>query len=291
MATNKYFESSFTAKLEDQKLVEDLIIESIQIFGRDYHYLPRTLTNFDAFFGEDAQSAFNQIGTVEMYLENVHGWEGEGEFISKFGLEIRDEATLVVAIKRFKETIGSEFDLPWPREGDIVVFPQEVDKRKRAFEISWVDEEPIFYQLGKLDTYRLKVRTFEFNGETFDTGDENIDSYNRYSHSQKIQLKAGGIGFYSPGEVVSQGKEFAATVIKHDIDENILVLSSNVSPEAEAYNPSALKPIVGLESAAEWFLDEVKDDVENVPIADNDTLSEELKDILSTKESNPFSGL
>lgn len=291
MATNKYFESSFTAKFEDQKLVEDIIIESIQIFGRDYHYLPRTLTNFDAFFGEDPQSEFSRIGSVEMYLENVHGWEGEGEFISKFGLEIRDEATLVVSVKRFNETVGMEFDIPWPREGDIVVFPQEVDKRKRAFEISWVDDEPIFYQLGKLDTYRLKVRTFEYNGENFNTGDENIDSYNRYSHSQKIKLKAGGIGFYSPGEVVSQGKEFAATVIKHDIDENILVLSSNVSPEAEAYNPSELEPILGLESNASWFLEKVTDDVENVPIADNDTLSDELEDILSIKESNPFSGL
>lgn len=290
MTTNSYFESSFTAKNADQALFEDLIIESIQIYGRDYYYLPRTLTNFDKFFGEDAQSEFKKATKVEMYLENTSGWEGDESFISKFGMEIRDEATLVVARARFLESVGAAFNLIYPREGDVIVFPEEVDRRLRAFEISWVDDEPTFYQLGKLNTFRLKVRVFEYNGEDFETGVPEIDSYNNYAYSQRIKLKS-GFGTYEMGEIVTQGKTFAATIISHDLDKNEIVLSANKAPNAEAYNPDNSLPILGLESGASWFVDNVEDDNENVTIADNDIISYEADNLISNKESNPFSGI
>ena len=291
MTTNSYFESSFNAQYADQELFDDLIVESIQTYGRDYYYLPRTLNNFDKFFGEDAQSQFNAAQQVEMYLENVTGWEGDQSFISKFGMEIRDEATLVVSRKRFRETIGEAFDLKYPREGDVIVFPDEVDKHLRAFEISWVDDEPVFYQIGKLNTFRLKVKLFEYNGEEFSTGIDIIDTYNRYTHSQKIKLKSTGTGLYDIGEVVKQGRNFAATVISHNIDTNEIVLSSNVDPSAEAYNPDIYLPIIGLESGAEWFVDEIENDTEHVPISDNGVIADELKSLISNKESNPYSGI
>ena len=289
MATNSYFESSFSAQYADQQLFDDLIIESIQSYGRDYYYLPRTLTNFDKFFGEDAQSEFKHAQQIEMYLENVTGWEGDESFISKFGMEIRDEATLVVSRTRFAETIGATFDLKYPREGDVIVFPDEIDRHLRAFEIAWVDDEPVFYQLGKLNTFRLKVRLFEYNGEEFSTGISDIDTYNRYAFSQKINLKSGGVGVYDVGEVVKQGNNFAATVIMHNGTE--IILSSNVDPNAEAYNPDILLPIIGLESGAEWYVDTVENDTEHVPISDNSVIEDELKGLISNKESNPFSGI
>ena len=289
MATNSYFESSFSAQYADQQLFDDLIIESIQSYGRDYYYLPRTLTNFDKFFGEDAQSEFKHAQQIEMYLENVTGWEGDESFISKFGMEIRDEATLVVSRTRFAETIGATFDLKYPREGDVIVFPDEIDRHLRAFEIAWVDDEPVFYQLGKLNTFRLKVRLFEYNGEEFSTGISDIDTYNRYTFSQKINLKAGGTGAFEIGEVVKQGKNFAATVIMHNGTE--IILSSNVDPNAEAYNPDILLPIIGLESGAEWYVDTIANDTEHVPISDNGVIADELKDLISNRESNPFSGI
>lgn len=291
MATNSYFESSFNARYADQELFEDLIIESIQIYGRNYFYLPRKLTNFDKFFGEDAESHFDSIGQIEMYLENIEGWEGDGSFISKFGMEIRDEATLVVSRRRWTETMGAEFGLKYPREGDVIVFPDEVDRHVRAFEISWVEDEPTFYQLGKLNTFRLKVRVFEHNGEQFDTGVNDIDSYNKYSYSQKLQLLEGGLGNYNIGEEVTQGNNFKAVVLSHNVEEMEIVLSANNAPNAEAYNPDTLLPLIGTQSNAIWYLDVVEDNAEQSYIADNDVISDEIKDLISTKEQNPLSGI
>ena len=291
MATNSYFESSFNARYADQKLFDDLIIESIEIHGRNYYYLPRTLTNFDKFFGEDAKSEFKDIAQIEMYLESTDGWEGDGSFISKFGMEIRDEATLVVSRSRWKETIESLFGLKFPREGDVIVFPDEIDYHVRAFEISWVDDEPSFYQLGALSTFRMKVRVFEHNGERFDTGVKDIDTYNKYSYSQRLQLLEGGLGIYDTGEEVTQGNNFKAIVLSHNIEEMELVVSANNAPNAEAYNPDIGMPIIGTQSNAIWYLDEVEDDAEHVYIADNDVIRDEAKDLISTKEQNPLSGI
>lgn len=290
MATNPYFESSFTARFNDQALVEDLIIESIKIHGRDYYYLPRTLQNFDKFFGEDSSSAFRDVGTVEMYLENVQGWEGEGSFLGKFGMEIRDEATLIVSRKRWQATMGTQFNLPYPREGDIVVFPFEVDERVRAFEITWVDDEPTFYQLGKIDTYRIKCTLYEYSGEEFETGVSEIDAYNKYQYSQRLQLKEDGIGQYELGEIVKQGNNWEAIVLQIIEDENEIVVSANKSPEGEAYNPDKYKPIIGQDSEAVWYLDIVEDDAENNPIADNINIQNDALDLIVSDEHNPYSG-
>ena len=290
MATNPYFESSFTAKNHDQLLYEDLVIESIKIHGRDYYYLPRTMQNFDKFFGEDTTSVFKDVSSVEMYLESVTGWEGEQDFISKFGMEIRDEATLVVSRKRFAETVGKDFNIPHPREGDILVFPFEVDERVRAFEITWVDDEPTFYQIGKINTFRIKVRLYEYNGEDFDTGVREIDQYNKYQYAQRIQLKEGGSGLFEAGEIVRQGNNFEAMVITFDTEEMELVVSANISEEAQAANPDVYLPIIGDVSDAEWYMDRMDNDTVHAPISDNDTLESELDDLIVTSEINPYSG-
>lgn len=288
MTTNSYFESNYTAKFDDQVLYEDLIIESIQIHGRNMYYLPRTLTNFDKFFGEDAQSEFNEAIEVEMYLENIQGWEGEQSFISKFGMEIHDEATLVVSKKRFLETVGEFYNMKHPNEGDIIVFPREIDYRFRAFEISWVDDEPTFYQLGKLQTFRLKVRAFEYNGEEFNTGISDIDSYNHnYQHSQKIQLSS-GVGAFIIGESVTQGDSFTAVCLGFDESKQEIVLSANKNKNAAGYNPSSNLPLVGLTSQATWMLEEILNDTEHVPISDNEIIAKEAPDFIVKKESNPY---
>ena len=291
MSTNPYFESSFSAMEADQELFDELIIESIQIYGRDYYYLPRTLTNFDKFFGEDAQSDFRKVARCEMYLESIQGWEGDGSFISNFGMEIRDEATLVVSRKRFLESIGNQFELQYPREGDVIVFPDEVDRYLRAFEISWVDDDPTFYQLGNLNTFRLKVKVFEFNGETFNTGVENIDAYNKYTSSQRIKLQPGGSGVYSIGETVEQGNNFTSTVLAHNVEKSEIVLTSNINMDAYDTNPSGNMPIIGRQSRASWVPEAVVDDAVHIPISDNRAVSEELAGLISTKERNPISGL
>lgn len=283
MATNRFFQSSYTQSDMDQALFDSLIVESIQVHGRDMYYLPRTLTNFDAFFGEDAISAFNSAVKVEFYLENVMGWEGDNKFLAKFGLEIRDEATLTLARSRFTAEITSKFpNIKVPREGDIIVFPSTIDKRVRAFEISYVDGESVFYQLGELYIWKLKVRNFEYNGESFNTGISDIDDYET-TNSVATAINLGtGVGTYMVGEIVNQDR-WEATVISH-LGSTLTVISTSGTLD-ETY------PIVGEDSLASYVVAGVSNTNAQDPGADNKYIVEKERVIVDFSERNPFSGL
>ncbi len=101
MATNKYFNNFAYAR--EQDLVEDLTIESIKIYGHNVKYLPKTVSGIDHLFGEDQLIKYQTAADVEMYVKNVEGFEGEGEFMSKFGVQLNDQLTLTVARKRFDQ--------------------------------------------------------------------------------------------------------------------------------------------------------------------------------------------
>ena len=101
MATNKYFNNFAYAR--EQDLVEDLTIESIKIYGHNVKYLPKTISGIDHLFGEDKLLKYETAADVEMYVKNVEGFEGEGEFMSKFGVQLNDQLTLTVARKRFDQ--------------------------------------------------------------------------------------------------------------------------------------------------------------------------------------------
>ena len=185
MPTNFYFQSGNTSgTTSEQCLVEDLIIESLKIYGHDVYYLPRQSGNLDGILGEDALSYFNQSHSIEMYLENVQGFEGEGELFTKFGFEFRSSATFVVATRRWEEAVvqnvggvvaNHTVQLPdRPAEGDLLYFA----KTKTFFVIKYVDFMNPFYQLGKIHTFKLQCDVFEFSSERIDTGIDEIDSIN-----------------------------------------------------------------------------------------------------------------
>jgi hypothetical protein len=176
MATNFYFQNGDTSgTTSEQRLVESLVIESLKIYGHDVFYLPRTLVNRDTIFDEDALSKFTQSYPLEMYLENVEGFEGEGDIFSKFGIEIRDSATFVLAKKRWEDlvdTSGGTFQLEArPAEGDLLYFA----KTGSLFEIKFVEFQNPFYQLGKIYVFRLQCELFEYSSEALDTGNPDID--------------------------------------------------------------------------------------------------------------------
>ena len=102
MATNHYF-NHYGTNTPDQRLIEDIIVESIKVYGIDVNYMPRTLVNEDKIFGEDRVSQFNDARIIEMYIKNVDGFEGEGTFVSNFGLEVRDQITLTVSRRRWTQ--------------------------------------------------------------------------------------------------------------------------------------------------------------------------------------------
>ena len=105
MATNAYFKN-FTYGRE-QDLIEDLTIEAIKVYGHNIKYMPRTIIDLDHLYGEDTLSKFDEAIDIEMYIKNVEGFEGEGDLLSRFGLEIRDQITFTVARKRFDQAITS----------------------------------------------------------------------------------------------------------------------------------------------------------------------------------------
>ena len=171
MPTNVYFNTGSTA---EQRLYENLIIEQLSVFGQDVYYLPRKLVNKDTLFGEDASSSFNDAYIIEMYLDNVEGYEGQKEMMTRFGIDMQDEATWVVSKRRFEELISTDQNLivsSRPNEGDLIYFPDG----KKLFEISFVDHDDPFYQLQNLPVYKMRCRTFEYSHEDMATGVTAID--------------------------------------------------------------------------------------------------------------------
>ena len=172
MPTNVYFD---TGTRPEQNLYEDLMIEQLKIYGQDVFYIPRTLVKEDNLFGEDTLSKFGDAYLIEMYFENIEGYEGEKEIMSKFGLQMQEDVTFVGARRRFEQLVSHDSNLivkTRPNEGDLVYFP----KVKKIFEISFVDHDDPFYQIHNVPAFKLKCKTFEYSSEDIDTGIAEIDA-------------------------------------------------------------------------------------------------------------------
>ena len=172
MPTNVYFDTGTKA---EQHLYEDLIIEQLSIYGQEVFYIPRTLVKEDELFGEDTLSKFDDSYLIEMYFENVDGFEGEADIMSKFGLQIDDQGTFVVSRRRFEQLVSHDSNLivkTRPNEGDLIYF----SKLSKLFEISFVEDEDPFFQIHNVPAFKLKVKTFEYSSEILDTGITEIDA-------------------------------------------------------------------------------------------------------------------
>ena len=176
MATNVYFQSGIPGgRSSEQLLMEDIIIECLKIYGLDTYYLPRHKVNEDAILGEDTLNDFEHAYPLEMYMQNVTGFEGDGDLMSKFGVEIRDTATFIVARRRWDEVVARSSNAVLttrPAEGDVIYFPLT----KAYFEIKFVESTDPFFQVGKLYVYKLQCELMQYSSERFNTGISDIDS-------------------------------------------------------------------------------------------------------------------
>jgi len=171
MITNVFFDTEENS--DEQRLYEELTIESIQINGEDVWYILRTMGNYDPLYGADDQSSYEKAYHVEMYLDNVMGFGGDREFMSKFaGLEIRDQVIFTMSRHRFWEDIGNENDFARPREGDLIYFPLAF----RIFQIKYVNQWEFMLPLGKNYLWQMTCELFEYSGEKFNTGIPDIDN-------------------------------------------------------------------------------------------------------------------
>ena len=177
MATNHFFQGGNSiGATSEQRLVEDLVLESLKIYGHDIYYMPRTLVNQDKIFDEDELSRFTQAYPMEMYLDNVNGYEGQGDIFTRFGLEVRDQATFVLAKRRWEDMVTRQGPTvaraARPVEGDLIYF----SRTKSLFEIKYVDFQNPFYQANQIYVFRLTCELFEYSSEDIDTGVAEIDA-------------------------------------------------------------------------------------------------------------------
>ena len=298
MATNFYF-NNFPAEqiTSEQLLVEDLVIETMQIHGMDLYYMPReSRDSVDMLYGEDTLKTYTKAYPIEMYLENVTGMDGEGDFISKFGLEIRDELSLLVSRRRFKYATGAS-NLIRPREGDLVYIPLI----QNFFEITFVEHEndqAMFYTLGRgrggnVYVYALKMKQFVFSEEVIHTGIEEIDEQIRESYKRtQLTMAAGGSGTFVQDEIVYQGTTLAnATFRATTYDWSATTRKLNVVLTIGTYANNTLTK--GVTSNASWTSFSTANTSYNdnnafEDIMDNSLIEGESDSIIDFSENNPF---
>ncbi len=290
MPSNLYFNNFPKNITSEQLLVEDLVIESLKIHGMDVYYLPRTSRNtVDYIFGEDPLKEYVSAYPLEMYLENVTGMEGEGDFISKFGLEIRDEVQLLVSRRRFAATVPQTR----PNEGDLIYIPLV----QNFFEITFVEHEndqAMFYTLGRgrggnVYVYGLKLKQLVFSNEIIETGVTEIDEQIRDEYPRtKITLSAGS-GTFVNDEFVYVGANLAsstAQALVYDFTPNTHI---EVYRTIGTFSSGTLK---GNTSNAQWTISTVDSltlmNTAFEDIQDNARIEAESDAIIDWTETNPF---
>ena len=307
MATSVYFSGAVKS---EQDLYEDLVTESIKIFGQDVVYLPREQISEDTILNETLDQ-YTQAYPIEMYLENVDGFEGDRHLLSKFGLEIRDQANFVVTKRRWENVVGQTAtgtaSPNKPGEGDLLYMTMT----QRLFEIKYVEPKSPFYQLANLPTYTLTAELFEYNDQHFDTGWDEIDAVewdNATSYSYIMSTDTA----YELGEMVTQWtgvNDSASPAVPINIVgyvsgwegdvKRLTIISPHQSTNGDgtfmtfSVQAVANRALVGTESGttSQITTDQsgtTKTFYNQDPFADNDEFEVAGDDVIDFTESNPF---
>ena len=202
MATNPYF--SYKVRAE-QQLYEDIVIEALKMYGQDVYYIPREVISKDTIFNDTILSRFNNAYKIEMYIENMDGFDGEGDLFTKFGVEIRDAATFILARRRWNQTVGrlEGYDsnkFYRPREGDVIYLPLS----QTTFQIMSVQSELPFYQVSDLPVFKLRCEVFEYSDEDFDTGIDEIDRVEEFAAYQYVLTMDSASTGFDRNETITQ---------------------------------------------------------------------------------------
>ena len=294
MATNLYFTQKATS---EQNLYEDITIESLKMFGQDVYYIPRKIVKENKDLG-DVVSTYSASYKIEMYLENAEGFDGEGDLFTRFGVEIRDQATFVVARRRWKNMIGridNDVNSGRPREGDLVYLPLS----NSLFQVMHVEHEQPFYQLNNLVTYKLRCELFEYSEEDMDTGLAAVDKLETdYAYEYKYKLDSASYGFYV-GENVSQtladGTIMSAEVSHFSDSDNVISLIHMNASDGKFHTMVTGRQLVGtLLQDSDGNISVAKpvvvigEDMQGSNNEQNTDFSTIAADFLDFSEDNPF---
>ena len=290
MPVNHHFQGgNGIGNQSEKRLHEDLIIEGLKIYGHDVYYLPREIVNKDKIFLDDVPSRFSDAYKVEMYIENTEGFEGEGDLFTKFGVELRDQATFIVSRKRWVQLVGKRLEVAnfRPREGDLIYLPMS----ESMFEIRRVETETPFYQLKDLPTFRLQCELFEYSGEDFDTGVDTIqDVETEGSFKYNLSLDSGG-GRFIQGETVTQVFDtynMTGEVAFASDSGNTLHLIHSGATDGLFHEWTTTRSIIGDQSqhvATPTSINQINDILSD---NQNKTFDDFESDFLDFSESNPF---
>jgi len=202
------------ASAQEQKFIENLVVESIEIYGQDIYYVPRTIVSQDSIFEEDSDGKFESAKPIRAYVNNVEGWEGQGELLTKFGIRIEDKTTFIFSREKFKENVDDSTVLNVegrPNEGDLIWFPIT----KHLFEIKFVEVERPFYQLGRNYVWECQCELFEYSDEEINTGITELDAIETaFANAITVGLVAGGTGDFTVGETVTGGSSNVTAEVK-----------------------------------------------------------------------------
>lgn len=287
MATNPYISQTHRP---EQNLYEDILIESIKFYGQDIYYLPRELVEREEIFLDSIQSQFSDAYKVEVYIENTDAFDGEGDLFTKFGIELRDQATFVIARRRWQELIGDRLTEKHfrPREGDVIFLPLT----QSLFEVKKVETESPFYQLSQLPQFRMQCELFEFSDEDFDTGIEIIDQVEE-EHAFQYELTmevTGDDQHYSPGEDVYQDYttyRIEGEVTYFNAETRLLKIAHTGSTDGKLRTWGTDRPVMGNWGALTPV--SVTDGINELqPLSQNKVFENFATDFVDFSENNPF---
>lgn len=288
--------------INEQRMMEDIIIESLHIYGQNLFYIPRTLVSKDNILGEDRLSEFKSMFPIEMYFENIDSFDGQGAFIQKFGLMMEQSATLVVARRRWDQLVGryKQTTLPnRPNEGDLLYFPLTGG----MFEIKFVKHQDPFYQLGQLYVYKLQVELFQYSSERINTGVPEVDAFESLKtfstnitrsgvgRVKSINVTNAGSGYTEATVTITAGSGNLGTVGTGATAEAVIedgeIVAINVTDGGAGYkeDPTVTIEGDGISALAEAVVEIDIDKVESY--GDNNSFKDESQDLLFN-ESNPF---
>ena len=215
----------------EKNLYEDLIIEQLKIYGHDVHYMPRENLFTDGVLGNTTDK-FTDEYMIEMYVEEVNGFAGQGDLIGKFGLDMRDELTFVVARRTFELLVdqpSNTLTFNRPKEGDVIYMPLF----KKFWQVDFVEDEDPMYQISDLPIFKLKCSTWDYSSESVETGlteiDEKLDNVTLDLLENQITLESGTTSSGSllseniAGEVEALLSEAGDTIVDETDADNIIL--------------------------------------------------------------------
>lgn len=294
MATSPYF-NNYNAKYDEQRLIEDLITESIQIMGFNAYYLPNNNDAArDLIYGEDPIKKFESAFSLEMYLSSANDYMGEKEMFTKFGLEIRNQVTVIVSKRAFSQRVPQN-TYTRPREGDLIYIPF-LNGTGELYEIKFTNQNKDFFMLGRKVPYyyELELEKFKYSQEVISTGISDIDQIVTDS-AYTIHLNTGaGTGTYTLQELVYQSLDGTyANAYTIGTVQSWIPSSSTLSVTNIAGVFTDGQIIIGQSSNARYTLTTF--DPLNNPSAkesyDNELIQTTAQPYINISEINPIGGL